>query len=78
MKFGDEGGKAVKGDLISYIRPDPIAATQYDWFAPKNSSCFNPGRTFKTFFYSILGAQVTLGVASLEKVEERKRARLSS
>ena len=35
MKFGDEGGKAIKGDLIPYIRADPIAATQYDWFAPK-------------------------------------------
>ena len=35
MKFGDEGGKAFKGDLIPYIRPDPVAATQYDWFAPK-------------------------------------------
>ena len=38
MKFGDEGGKAIKGDLISYIRPDPIAATQYDWFAPKTAT----------------------------------------
>ena len=38
MKFGDESGKAIKGDLISYIRPDPIAATQYDWFAPKTAA----------------------------------------
>ena len=35
MKFGDEGGKAIKGDLVSYIRPHPVAATQYDRFAPK-------------------------------------------
>ena len=28
MKFSDEGGKAIKGDLNSYIRPDPVAATQ--------------------------------------------------
>ena len=27
MKFGDEGEKAIKGDLISYIRPDSVAAT---------------------------------------------------
>ena len=27
MKFSDEGGKAIKGDLISYIRPNPVAAT---------------------------------------------------
>ena len=32
MRFSDEGGKAIKGDLISYIRPDPVAALQY-WFA---------------------------------------------
>ena len=38
MKLSDEGGKAIKGDLISYIRPDPVASNQYDWFAPKNSA----------------------------------------
>ena len=32
MKFSDEGGKVIKGNLISYIRPDPVADTQYDWF----------------------------------------------
>ena len=37
IKFGDEGGKGIKGDLISYIRPDSVAATQYDWFAPKTA-----------------------------------------
>ena len=36
MKFSDEDGKAIKGDLIYYIRPDPVA--QYDWFAPKSAS----------------------------------------
>ena len=34
MKFSDEGGDANKGNRVSYIRPDPVAATQYDWFAP--------------------------------------------
>ena len=38
MKFSEEGGKAIKGDLISYIRPDLVAATQYDWFAPKTAA----------------------------------------
>ena len=38
MKFGDEGGKVIKGDLISYIRPDAVAATQYDWFTPKTAT----------------------------------------
>ena len=30
MKFSDEGGDANKGNRVSYIRPDPVAATQYD------------------------------------------------
>ena len=38
MKFSDEGGDASKGNRISYIRPDEIAATQYDWFAPKKAA----------------------------------------
>ena len=44
MKFGDEGGKAIKGDLISYIHPDPVASTQYDWFAPKTSAGLTQAR----------------------------------
>ena len=35
-KFSDEGGKAIKGDLISYIGPDVSA--QYDWFDPKTAA----------------------------------------
>ena len=38
MKFSDEGGKAIKGDLISYICPDPVATIQYDWFTPKTAA----------------------------------------
>ena len=30
MKFSDEGGDASKGNRVSYIRPDAVAATQYD------------------------------------------------
>ena len=37
-KFSDEGGKAIKGNLIYYIEPDKIGATQYDWFAPKTAA----------------------------------------
>ena len=36
-KFSDEGGKAIKGNLIYYIGPDPVAATQCDFLARKNS-----------------------------------------
>ena len=30
MKFSDEGGKGIKGDLIYYIEPETSAANQYD------------------------------------------------
>ena len=36
-KFSDEGGKAIKGDLIYYIEPD--VSTQYDWFALNLAVC---------------------------------------
>ena len=36
--FSDEGEKAIKGDLISDIRPDQVAANQYDWFAPNTAA----------------------------------------
>ena len=37
-KFSDEGGKAINGNLVYYIEPDKIAATQYHWFAPKTAA----------------------------------------
>ena len=64
MKFGDEGGKAIDGNHISYIRPDPVAATQYDWFAPKTVSSLTQAglsrinQSIEAFVYCILGAQV--------------------
>ena len=35
-KFKDEGGKPIKGDLLSFVRPDDVP--QYDWFAPNNTA----------------------------------------
>ena len=64
MKFSEEGGKAIKGDLISYIRPDPVAATQYDWFAPKTAAGLTQAglsrinQSIEAFVYSILSTQV--------------------
>ena len=64
MKFSDVGGKAIKGDLISYIRPDAVAATQYDWFAPKpvagltQAGLSRINQSIEAFVYCILGAQV--------------------
>ena len=38
MKFSDEGGKGINGDLIYYIRPETSAANQYEWFVPKTAT----------------------------------------
>ena len=65
-KFNDEGGKAIKGNLIYYIEPDEKTATQYDWFAPKTSAGLTqPGlsrinQSIEAFVYCILGAQVNV------------------
>ena len=66
MKFSDEGGDAKKGNRISFIRPDPVAATQYDWFAPKTSAGLTQtglsriNQSIEAFVYCILGAQVNV------------------
>ena len=65
MKFKDEGGKAIKGNRISYIRPDPVASNQYDWFAPKTAGLTEAGlsrinQTIEAFVYCVLGAQVNV------------------
>ena len=65
-KFSDEGGEALKGDLIYYIEPDEKAATQYDWFAPKTSAGLTQAglsrinQSIEAFVYYILGAQVNV------------------
>ena len=66
MKFEDEGGKAIKGNRISYIRPDPDASNQADWFAPKQAAGLTPAglsrinQSIEAFVYCILGAQVNV------------------
>ena len=43
-KFSDEGGKAIKGDLIYYIELGASGDTQADWFAPNTASgLLHPG-----------------------------------
>ena len=82
MKCGDEDGKAIKGDLISYIRPDLVAATQYDWFAPKTAAGLTKAglsrinQSIEVFVYCILGAQVNVRSSILR--EGGKRLRRSS
>ena len=80
MKFSDEGGKAIKGNLISYIRPDPVAATQYDWFAPKiaagltHAGLSRINQSIETFVYCILGAQLNVRSSILGEGGRAKEA----
>ena len=80
MKFSDEGGNANKGNRISYIRPDSVAATQYDWFAPKTSAGLTQAdlsrinQSIKAFVYCILGAQVNVRSSILGKGGRAKEA----
>ena len=37
-KFSDEGGKAIKGNLIFFIETGDAAENQADWFAPNTAS----------------------------------------
>ena len=73
IKFSDEGGDANKGNRISYIRPDQVAATQYDWFAPKTSAGLTQAglsrinQSIEAFVYRILGAQVNVRSSILGK-----------
>ena len=82
-KFSDEGGKAIKGNLIYYIEPD--VSTQYDWFAPKTAAGLTQSglsrinQSIEAYVYCILGAQVNVRSSrSLEKAGARKRPRPSS
>ena len=80
MKFSDEGGKAIKEDLISYIRPDPDAATQYDWLAPKTAAGLTQAglsrinQSIEAFVYCILGAQVNVRSSILGEGGRAKEA----
>ena len=65
---------------ISYIRPDPVAATQYDWFAPKTAAGLTqagPSRInqpIEAFVRCILGAQVNVRSSILGKGGRAKEA----
>ena len=79
-KFSDEGGRATDGNLLPYIKPDPAAAAQYDWFAPKKAagltqtglSCIN--QSIEMFVYCILGAQVNVKSSILGDGRRAKEA----
>ena len=63
-KFKDDGGKSIKGDLLSFVRPDDVP--QYDWFAPNKTAGLTKAGLARTnesieaFVYCILGAQVNV------------------
>ena len=80
VKFSDEGGDANKGNRVSYIRPDPVAATQYDWFVLKTSASLTQAglsrinQSIETFIYCILGAQVNVRSSILGEGGRAKEA----
>ena len=80
MKFSDEGGDANKGNRVSYIRQDLVAATQYDWFAPKTSACLTQAglsrinQSIEAFVYCIFGAQVNVRSSILGEGGRAKEA----
>ena len=80
MKFSDEGGDANKGNRVSYIRPDQVAATQYDWFALKTAAGLTQAglsrinQSIEAFVYCILGAQVNVRSSILGEGERAKEA----
>ena len=81
MKFSDEGADANrKGNRVSYIRPDSVAATQYDWFAPKTAAGLTQAglsrinQSIEAFVYCILGAQVNVRSSILGEGGREKEA----
>ena len=80
MKFSDEGGEAIKGDLIYYIRPEMSAANQYDWFAPKSAAGLTQAglshinQSIEAFVYCILRAQVNVRSSILGEGGRAKEA----
>jgi len=63
-KFSDEGGEAIKGNLISFIEPEDVP--QYDWFAPntaprlRQAGLARINQSIEAFVYCILGAHVNV------------------
>lgn len=65
-KFSDEGGKAIKGDLIYEIKPGRDAARQFDWFVPITSNGLTQAglarinQSIEAYVYCILGSQANV------------------
>ena len=82
MKFSDEGGDANKGNRVSYIRPDPDAAAQCDWFAPKTSAGLTQAglsrinQSIEAFVFCILGTQVNVRSSILGEDGRAKEAQM--
>ena len=80
MKFSDEGGKGINGDLIYYIRPETSAVDQYDWFVPRTSAGLTqagPSRinqSIEAFVHCILGSQVNVRSSILGEGGRAKEA----
>ena len=77
-KFSDEGGKAIKGNLITYIETDNVG--QCNWFAPNKASGLTQAglarinQSIEAFVYCILGAQVNVKSSILGEGGRAKEA----
>ena len=78
VKFSDEGGKSINGNLIAFIEPDDIE--QYAWFTPINSSGLTQAglsrinQSIEAFVYCILGSQVNVRSSILGEGGRAKEA----
>ena len=79
-KFSDEGGKAIKGDLIYCIKTGAASEAQFDWFAPNTASGLTQAglarinQSIEAFVYCILGAQVNVRSSILGSGGRAKKA----
>jgi len=81
-KFGEEGGKAKDGNLLSFIEPDDVA--QYDWFAPNKAAGLTQAglarinQSIEAFVYCILRAQVNVRSSIIGEGGRAKEAQTES
>jgi len=79
-KSSDEGGEAIKGNLIYYSEPGVVADSQYHWFAPNKASGLmqadlsHINQSIEAFVYCTLGAQVNVRSSLLGEGGRAKEA----
>jgi len=83
-KFSDEGGKAIKGNLIYFIESGTPSDTQADWFSRNTASGLTQAglsrinQSIEAFVCCILGAKVNVRSSILGFGGRAKEAKASS